>query len=268
MNTRFIFIAFSLCLVQSCQKAGLESVTVAQVVDRLQENANQPYGCEMKGANRIFLGGSADMSVSYYEVEFLHDSKWVSSALSSVWHDDYFRGVFFEKRVNFLSHSIEEDRYGEVPEWACTAFRKSSTPMSGFDIYPAGGWDLCAQASGLLLDFPPSTVGVVDEELVLEWDHVPHELSQYLLLDFETREYLAVNSLSLTVDFDQGVPRSFRVDLSSGESWENSFTNYELIGDNYLVLMDRLRAKILVPEHIRCFCDGPIYEVQLELPGR
>jgi len=273
MNRPFLIaLAFCCATLQACHKPELEQVTVEQVIERLQENAEQAYGCEIKSAVCTYRFSEADLVLVYDEVEFLHESKWVSSTLASSWLDGYWTGTYFEKRVNFLNHVLDQDRYGELPEWRCDSFRKSATPLLGRDIYTRRDWSYSGQASALLIDFPPSAISVVDDELILSWESVPNELSLEMLnhLPFRRNEKdsdgISIDHLSLGVDYEQGFPSSFKINLSNGESSEQSFANFELLGDTYRTRSRELRTRLNVSEYIRCWCDGEIYNVGIGRP--
>lgn len=266
----------SLCLLfalASCQGKEAQSVTVRQVLGMLEENADQPYGCHIVAELQSFRFDENSLSGWQASAEFYHGKRWVSCLVAdlAINLEPYQR--LMEKRMNGIVHRLDDEQTeGELPYWECTTFPKNSTALAGYDIYPAGGWDLCSQARGFLTDFPPDQISLVEEEMHMSWEVIPAELKQHLYDRFPMGgvqahiSEVSLASLSMAVDVSAGVPLRFQYTWSNGESLSLEYQKFALLEQDYQEKVDRLRSRMSAPFEIGCFCDGKIYEIELELP--
>jgi hypothetical protein len=282
IKRRGAFLAFACCCCAflSCQKASLENVTSVQVAARLQQHVGQPYGVGFQITRKAVPsspgnaahGGGEEARTWVFEGEYFQASEWVSCWIEKGWINDYFMWTTFIKQMNGLTHILQESQDGSMPMWECVARKKKDNSLPAPGYYPHGGWDLCSRASALLEDYPPSHMEVKDSEIMMTWNSIPSELGLNLLTtyfltdDAENVGPIAVNSLFLAVDYERGVPTAYGLTLSTGESLTTTYADFEFLEGNYLDRIQELRSKMNVPEYIRCWCDGPIYDVTLPLP--
>lgn len=266
----------SLCLLfalTSCQGKEAQAVTVRQVLGMLEENADQPYGCHIVAELQTLRFDENSLSGYQASTEFYHEKRWVSCMVSDFAINlEPFKRLM-EKRMNGIVHRLDDlQPEGDLPYWECAVFPKNSTALAGYDIYPAGGWDLCSQARGFLTDFPPDHISLVGEEMNMSWSAFPDEMKRNLYDGFPMGgvqahiSEVSLASLSMTVDISAGVPSSFQYSWSNGESFSLEYQNFALLEQDYQEKVDHLRSRMSAPFEIGCFCDGKIYEIELELP--
>jgi len=262
-------------LLASCQHENAQALSLQQVLAKLEENADQPYGCRMVAELQAFTFEEDSLDGIQASTEFYHQKRWVSCLVSDFAINLQPSQRLMEKRMNGIVHRLEDNQPpGDLPFWECASFPKSSTALAGYDIYPPGGWDLCSQARGLLIDFPPDLLSLSGDVMEMSWEHIRPELRQHLFDGFP--EYgrqgdfseNSITSLTLAVDLSQGVPVRFAYTWSHGESWSLEFQNFALLEEDYEEKLQQLRSRMSVPIEIGCFCDGEIYDIELELPER
>lgn len=264
-----MFAWLIVCL--GCHNPAKEAVTVAQIAEALLEQKNMPY--EFAFSSRTSEGVEGEQTFDLFEVKgiMVHPRPWVGCKLAEFSYGYSGMGLVFQKQAKGLIHTLKEGWFGESYEWECRSSGGSSSILGGIGIYSHGGWSLSSQAGSLIRDFPPTREETLDSGPVLYWDLIPSELAkalqgQFKIVGFD--EDFEVIALSLGIDHDLLSPVFFELELKSGRIIRNEYSEYALMQGSYYSRRKELKSEIRVPDSIRCWCDGEIYNVQLELPGR